>query len=204
MKKAGRAHSLNLSWDEIGFLCEGMSLASRPMGLAVKAISEEYSLGPRGAWITVLIAAKQVSFPLDLTNVFQIGRSLITAELTRLTEAGLIAYGKSASDGRRVELKLTPLGDSVQRRVKEELSKLVLERLSSYKREDVLVCARMLRDFRLPIPGSVGSGRPEDPSVVPTASRAQHARGEASGEKRRQPAKRAAASASGRRSKQAP
>jgi hypothetical protein len=31
MKKA--AQSLNLSWDEIGFLCEGMSLASRPMGL---------------------------------------------------------------------------------------------------------------------------------------------------------------------------
>jgi hypothetical protein len=39
MKKAGRAQSLNLSWDEIGFLCEGVSLASRPMGLAVKAIT---------------------------------------------------------------------------------------------------------------------------------------------------------------------
>jgi hypothetical protein len=76
MKKAGRAHSLNLSWDEIGFLCEGLSLASRPMGLAVRAITEEYSLGPRGAWITILIGAGQVFFPLDLTNVFQIGRSL--------------------------------------------------------------------------------------------------------------------------------
>lgn len=179
MKKAGRAQSLKLSWDEIGFLCEGMSLASRPMGIAVKAITEEYSLGPRGAWITVLIAAGQVFFPLDLTNVFQIGRSLITAELTRLTEARLIAYGKSASDGRRVELKLTPLGDTVQRRVKEELSKLVLRRLSSYNREDALLCARMLRDFRLPAPAGIES------------------RGE-----RQQPAKRTAPMASGRRTRQ--
>jgi DNA-binding MarR family transcriptional regulator len=178
MKKAGRAHSLNLSWDEIGFLCEGLSLASRPMGLAVRAITEEYSLGPRGAWITILIGAGQVFFPLDLTNVFQIGRSLITAELTRLTEAGLITYAKSASDGRRVELKLTALGDTVHRRVKEELSKLVLRRLSSYKREEALLCARMLRDFRLPAPESI----------------------ESRDEEHRQPAKRIAAS--GRRTRQ--
>jgi DNA-binding MarR family transcriptional regulator len=151
MKKAGRAQPLKLSWDEIGFLCEGMSLASRPMSLATESITEEYSLGPRGAWITVLITTGEV-YPLDLTRVFRVGRSLITAELTRLAEARLITYEKNASDGRRVELKLTPLGDSVQRRVKEELSKLVLKRLSSYKRSDILLCARMLRDFRVPAP----------------------------------------------------
>jgi DNA-binding MarR family transcriptional regulator len=147
MKKK-RAEPLNLSWDEIGFLCEGLSLASRPMGLATRSITDAYSLGPRGAWITVLIAAEQVRFPLDLAHVFQIGRSLITAELSRLTEAGLITYRKSERDGRRTELTLTPLGDSVQRRVKEELSKLVLRRLSRYQREDILLCTRLLRDFR--------------------------------------------------------
>jgi DNA-binding MarR family transcriptional regulator len=154
MKKAERAEPLKLSWEEIGFLCEGLSLASRPMSLATESITEEYSLGPRGAWITVLITTGEV-YPLDLTKVFRVGRSLITAELTRLAEAGLITYAKNASDGRRVELKLTPLGDAVQRRVKEELSKLVLKRFSSYKRDEVLLCARMLRDFRVPVPESI-------------------------------------------------
>jgi DNA-binding MarR family transcriptional regulator len=140
---------LKLSWDEIGFLCEGMSLASRPMWLAVKDITEEYSLGPRGAWITVLVARGEV-YPLDLAKVFRVGRSLITAELTRLSDAGLITYEQNADDGRRTELKLTALGNTVQRRVKQELSKLVLQRLSGYKREEILLCARMLRDFRAP------------------------------------------------------
>jgi DNA-binding MarR family transcriptional regulator len=156
MKKAGRADPLKMSWEEIGFLCEGLALASRPMGLATKSITEEYSLGPRGAWITVLMSTGQV-FPLDLAEVFKIGRSLITAELTRLADAGLITYEKNASDGRRLELKLTPRGDTVQRRVKEELSKLVLHRFAAYKREEVVLCARMLRDFRVPAAESVES-----------------------------------------------
>jgi len=170
MKK--RAAQLKLSWEEIGLLCEGLSLASRPMGLAVKGITEEFSLGPRGAWITVLIAAEWVLFPLDLAQVFQIGRSLISAELTRLTNAGLISYRQSAKDGRRAKLKLTSLGDTVQRRVKEELSKLVLQRLSSYKCEDILLCTRMLRDFRLALPDPVDpqAGKPRR-RVRRTASR---------------------------------
>ena len=149
MKKVVHAAALSLTWEEIGFLCEGMSLASRPMGLAVKDITKEYSLGPRGAWITALIAAGQI-YPLDLAKAFRVGRSLITAELVRLAEAGLIEYEQNVQDGRRVELKLTALGNTVQRRVRQGLSKLVLQRLSAYTREEVLLCARMLHDFRVP------------------------------------------------------
>lgn len=141
--------SLKLSWDEIGFVCEGLSLASRPMSLATKSITEEYSLGPRGAWIVLLVTAGEV-FPMDLTKIFQVGRSLITAELNRLIDAGLITYRKSAVDARRIELALTPLGEKVCERVKAETAKLVLGRLKMYTRDEVLLCAQMLRDFRLP------------------------------------------------------
>ncbi|HEY3231319.1 MAG TPA: helix-turn-helix domain-containing protein, partial [Roseiflexaceae bacterium] len=108
MKNRGRAHSLQLSWHEIGFICEGMSLASRPIRIATKRISDEYSLGPRGAWMLLLIATGEV-FPMDLTKIFQVGRSLITAELNRLSDANLITYRQSALDGRRTELAVTPL-----------------------------------------------------------------------------------------------
>jgi DNA-binding MarR family transcriptional regulator len=87
--------------------------------------------------------------------MFQIGRSLITAELTRLSDAGLIDYRQCVSDGRRIELTLTPLGQSVQRRVKDELAKLVTRRFASYTREEALLCARMLHDFNSAAPESV-------------------------------------------------
>jgi DNA-binding MarR family transcriptional regulator len=155
MKKTSRADALELSWDEIGFICEGLAFASRGLKVATRSITEEYSLGPRGAWITMLISLGQVVFPLDLTKMFQIGRSLITAELTRLSDAGLIDYRRCVSDGRRVELTLTPLGQTVQRQVKEELAKLVTRRLASYTRDEALLCARMLHDFNSAAPESV-------------------------------------------------
>jgi DNA-binding MarR family transcriptional regulator len=147
MKKTGRTDPPELTWEEIGYICEGLVLAPRPLRVATGKITEEYSLGPRGAWITQLISIGEVVFPLDLTKFFQIGRSLITAELTRLSDAGLIAYKKSDKDGRRIELTLTPLGQSVQRRVKAELTKLVTRQLASSTREHALLFGRMLHEF---------------------------------------------------------
>lgn len=147
MKKTGRAGAQELSWEEIGFILEGLVIAPRPMRAATRSITEQYSLGPRGAWICVLVSIGEVVFPLDLTKFFQIGRSLITAELTRLNDAGLIAYQRNDNDGRRVELTLTPLGETVQRKVKTKLAKLVTRRLAPYTREQALMFGRMLHDF---------------------------------------------------------
>jgi DNA-binding MarR family transcriptional regulator len=147
MKKTKRAREPELSWEEIGFILEGLVIAPRPMKSITRDITAEYSLGPRGAWIAVLISIGEVVFPLDLTKAFQIGRSLITAELTRLSDAGLIEYKKNDGDGRRVELILTPLGETVQRRVKADLAKMVTRRLASYTREQVLLFGRMLHDI---------------------------------------------------------
>lgn len=148
MKKSSQADKLELSWDEISFITGGMTLALRPISTATNNITKEYSLGRRGAWILILISTGHV-FPLELTNVFRVGRSLVTAELTRLTEAGLINYRKSNRDGRRTELALTPLGEKVCLQVRELLTNLVIQRLSGYTRSEILLCARLLRDFSL-------------------------------------------------------
>ena len=136
-----------LSWEEIGLLCEGLSLASVPMRSATQGINDEFSLGPRGAWILRLVSHRRF-YPLDLTKIFRIGRSLITVELARLTDAGLIGYEKSKADGRRVELTLTPLGKVVSKRVQQELTRFITERFASYSREELLLCSRMLCEFR--------------------------------------------------------
>ena len=154
MQKPERTRLKELSWEEIGFILEGLVIAPRPMKAITRDITAEYSLGPRGAWIVVLISIGEVVFPLDLTKMFQIGRSLISAELTRLSAARLIRYQRDESDGRRVKLTLTPLGEAVQRRVKADLAKMVTRRLAAYTHDQVLQFGRMLHDI-----GTVGPGR---------------------------------------------
>jgi DNA-binding MarR family transcriptional regulator len=151
MKKTRRSKPPTLSWEDIGFICEGLAFASRLLWSAIEDITQQYSLGPRGAWIVRLVGGNEMS-PLELTNVFRVGRSLITAELVRLIQAKLISYEKSATDGRRVKLALTPLGRTVERRIKDSLTNLVTERLETYTREEILMCGRMLRDIRGPGP----------------------------------------------------
>jgi len=136
----------HMPWAELGHLLHGMSFASRPMHVATREITEQYSLGPRGAWILVLIDNGHV-YPLDITNVFRIGRSLISAELARLTDAKLIDAVKSPDDGRRTQLALTPLGAETCRRVRDQLRTLVARRLAGYSHEELMLCARMLSDF---------------------------------------------------------
>lgn len=145
-KKAGEAHT-DLSWADIGFLIEGFAFAARPLQKATEDVTQEYALGPRGAWMVMLIARGGL-FPLDLTRLFEVGRSLITVELNRLSEAGLITYTRHGSDGRRTELALTPLGEKVNRRLKSALGKLVKQQLRGYSREEIVLCASLLRDFR--------------------------------------------------------
>lgn len=174
MKTSKQSKPLKLSWEDIGFISEGMSFASRPMRNAIQSINDEFSLGPRGAWIVRIVSRGDV-FPLDLTKLFHIGRSLITAELNRLADASLITYKKSENDGRRVELALTPLGEQVNLRVKQELTKLITQRLSSYTREEVLLCARMLRDFRVAASNSIEMNNGKS-SAIKKKSRPRHSK----------------------------
>src|SRR4051794_40566389 len=80
---------LNLSWEDIGFFGNAIAIASRQWRTAAKQVRDEYSLGPHGPWIIGLIASNQVVYPSDLTKILRCGRSLISAELNKLNEAGL-------------------------------------------------------------------------------------------------------------------
>jgi len=142
---------LEMTWEEIGYLAQGFAFSSRPLKEASRTVTDEFSLGPRGAWILILISNGQV-YPLDLTNVFRVGRSIITAELIRLNAARLITYRQGSEDRRRVELALTSLGATTVQRVRDEMSRLIQRRLAHYSRDEVLTCARLLNDFIMPRP----------------------------------------------------
>ena len=136
-----------LGWDELGLVCEGLAFAQRPLRAATRGVTRQYGLGPRGAWILNLISTGKV-YPLELSDMLKAGRSLITAELARLTEAGLITASPGRHDRRRSELALTSLGQAACQQVRDEMARIVRRNLAGYSAEHVRLFSRMLRDVR--------------------------------------------------------
>lgn len=136
-----------LTWDDIGFLAHGMSFASQPLHKATAGVTKRYDLGPRGAWILNLVEIGLV-FPHELAEMLRIGRSLVSAELARLVEAGLLTSRQGTRDRRRSELALTEAGSAVRAEVQAELARLMTETLAHYTPEELRLCARMLSDMR--------------------------------------------------------
>ena len=144
-----------LGWDEILFLAEGLAFGPRALHEATAKITERHNLGPRGAWILQIIS-HGVAYPLELASTFCVGRSLITAELTRLTEAGLVDTRPGEGDRRRTALTLTPLGKRARTEIREELMRIVRRRLAAFEPDQVRLTAQVLRalskDSELPKP----------------------------------------------------
>jgi len=136
----------DLTAHEIAVFCNVLGVAPRQLANGREAITERYDLGPRGAWIIGLLEIG-VNSPSALTEALCIGRSLVTAEINRLLQAGLVAGNQNAQDGRRTILELTEEGKSVSKELRRTINDLVTSRLAGHSREDVLACIALLQDF---------------------------------------------------------
>ena len=144
---SGQAEGPTLTWDEVGFFLNAITTAPRQWRAATMAIRDEFSLKPRGPWILSLISSGRVVFPSDLAKIFACSPGLITGELTRLIDAGLVATRKHEPDGRQLELRVTPLGETVNKRIGKALVAMLQDRLVGYSKDEVMFAARLLRDF---------------------------------------------------------
>ena len=122
----------------------GLVFAQRPINSAAKAAAEAYDLGPRGPFILSLIS-RGVCYPKDLAMILRVGRSLVTAEIVRLTEAGLIS-AQAGDDRRRSRLSLTPSGERVNLSVRAQIVDLLTHSLSGYTADQLLLFSKMLRE----------------------------------------------------------
>lgn len=136
---------LSLGWDELGFICEGLSFGQRPIRAAARDVTRRHGLGPRGAFILSLIS-NGITYPLELAAIFNVGRSLITAELAKLTEAGLIVATPGKEDRRRSQLALTPAGEAACEEVRGAMARIISRNLAGYSPEEIRLFARMLHD----------------------------------------------------------
>ena len=145
---AQRPDSVPLDWDDIGFLSHGLVFGNRLLLQSTRAVTEQYSLGPRGGWMLNLISGGLVH-PHELSDVLKIGRSLVSAELARLTEAGLIESRTGVTDRRRTELALTAIGNKALAQIRAELFRILTEALAGYSPAQVRMLAKMLQDLRV-------------------------------------------------------
>lgn len=142
-----RPDAVPLDWDDIGYLSHGLVIGNRPLLQATGAVTERYSLGPRGGWMLNLIAGGVVH-PHELSALLKIGRSLVSAELTRLTEAGLIESQTGQTDRRRSELALTARGKAALAEIRAELFRILTGALTGYSPAQVRLLAKMLHDLQ--------------------------------------------------------
>ena len=139
--------STDLSSDDIELLGDAIALAARQWRAAITAVSDKYSLGPRGVRILGLIDGGRATAHSDLVAIFQCAPSLVSIEVSKLRAARLIDSQQSDLDGRQFDLSLTPLGKETIDRVSKRLAKMGRERLAQYTRKDILLCAGLLQRF---------------------------------------------------------
>ncbi|MCB2051718.1 MAG: winged helix-turn-helix transcriptional regulator [Novosphingobium sp.] len=144
--KTVQAERPELSSEEISAFCNAIGLAPRGLVNARDRVTARYALGPRGAWILGLIE-RGVNSPSALTDILCIGRSLTTAEINRLTDAGLVEGRQSDKDRRRVDLVLTEEGWKACAELRVAVEDFVTSRLTGWSREEVLSCIALLQDF---------------------------------------------------------
>lgn len=136
-----------LSWEELGFVIEGLAFAQRPIRAAARQVIQRNGLGPRGAFILSMISGG-LCYPLELSTALKVGRSLITAEVSRLIEAGLVTASPGKEDRRRSQLELTEAGDAACAEVRAAMSNIVRRNLAGYTADEVRLLGQMLRDVR--------------------------------------------------------
>jgi DNA-binding MarR family transcriptional regulator len=150
--RTGPIESGPLAWGDIAFLVHGMAFASGPLHFATDGVTERFDLGPRGTWVLNLVSIG-LNHPHELAEMLRIGRSLVSAELARLTEAGLIVSRQGTHDRRRSELALTAAGEEALKEVRAELARLVTESLVHYSPEQLRLCGRILADMQSAVTG---------------------------------------------------
>lgn len=136
-----------LDWADIGVLVQGLAFAPRTLDSATRSLTERCSLGPRGAWIISLID-NGVCQPAQIALALRIGRSLVSVELAKLVDAGLISSAPVGDDRRRQELSLTEAGRLELAAIRNSLVATVTTALADYTPEQVRLCSEMLDNLR--------------------------------------------------------
>jgi DNA-binding MarR family transcriptional regulator len=134
------------TWDDMRTILAGIATAWKRIYLVTRRAADRYGLGPRGAWILMLVSEGSTS-PSDIAKVMRVGPGLVTIDLNRLVKQKLLLYRKSPTDGRRIDLALTPRGTQVCWKIRHELAELADYALAGYGSDERQLFAQMLEGW---------------------------------------------------------
>ena len=140
-------HGGALEWAELSLLVEGLAYGARPIYEGAREVTERYGLGPRGAFLLNLVQ-EGVCFPDRLAETLKTLPSLITADLARLKEAGLVNAAPDPQDRRRSRLALTETGAQACNTVRGNIARIVCDNLSAYSPDQQRLFTEMLAAVR--------------------------------------------------------
>jgi DNA-binding MarR family transcriptional regulator len=143
---SARKNRKTVSPEFTAYLLHTVGVTARRMLRIVEPINAQYSLGPRGASMLTLIDRGAVH-PAQLAEIYEVGRSLITAEINRLVAAQLVVRNESDGDKRRATLSLTPLGKKVTADSFKTLQQVVDTSLARYTDQERNLLLTMLIDL---------------------------------------------------------
>ncbi len=123
-----------------------VGIAARRMLRLMDPVTVAHSLGPRGASMLTLIDRGAVH-PAQLAEIYEVGRSLITAEISRLIAAGLVVRDEFEQDKRRASLSLTVLGKQVSGECFAAYTQAVHSSLGHYGPKQRALFLKMLEDL---------------------------------------------------------
>lgn len=123
-----------------------VGIAARRMLRLMDPVTVAHSLGPRGASMLTLISRGAVH-PAQLAEIYEVGRSLITAEISRLIAAGLVVRDEFEHDKRRASLRLTVLGQQVGDQCFDAYTQAVQSSLGHYGQKQRALFLKMLEDL---------------------------------------------------------
>ncbi len=123
-----------------------VGIAARRMLRLMDPVTVAHSLGPRGASMLTLIDRGAVH-PAQLAEIYEVGRSLITAEIARLIAAGLVVRDEFELDKRRASLTLTALGKQVSAECFAAYTQAVESSLGRYGPKQRALFRKMLEDL---------------------------------------------------------
>lgn len=136
----------NAQWNELRSIIEGLVFAARPIRAAAQKVAQKHGISHQSAYILSLLQGGLI-YPVELASTLQVSRSLITKEITRLQEAGMITAEQDAKDKRRTILALTAVGESICGEVRAAMARDVQVKVGRYSAGQIKLFGEMLRDF---------------------------------------------------------
>ncbi|MCR5870999.1 MULTISPECIES: MarR family winged helix-turn-helix transcriptional regulator [unclassified Sphingomonas] len=127
----------------IGRLLASIGNLSTSLGAIHARFAQDHGLGPRGIWIMSWISEGQGN-PGAIARAMILPPSVISGDLNRLVEQGLVVRQRGAADGRRLDYSLTETGQALLAKAHARYVAILQGKFAEYPPDQIDALLRIL------------------------------------------------------------